>query len=335
MKQPLRLGINGFGRIGRVATRIALDRQNIQIVAINSRADATSHAYLLKHDSTYGTFSQDVEVSGKNLRVDGQNIAVYQESDPSMIPWKEAGVDVVLEATGAFTTIEKASAHINGGAKKVIVTAPPKDAMPTYCLGVNTDTYDPSQMVVSNASCTTNCLATVAKVLDDAFGIERGFMTTTHSYTDSQNLLDNSHKKDMRLARSAPNNIIPTETGASKALDMVLPQLSGKIIASSIRVPSATGSLIDLIVELKNSVTKDQVNASFEEAQQKGMNGILALSYEPLVSSDIRGTQWSALVDGSLTAVHGNLINVKAWYDNEWGYATRLVDLAEFIYSHS
>lgn len=331
MKQPLRLGINGFGRIGRVATRIALDRKNIQIVAINSRADVTSHAYLLKHDSTYGMISHDIHHEEGMLIVDNQSIAVYQEADPSLITWSNTQVDIVIEATGAFTTVEKASAHLKGGAKKVIVTAPPKDTMPTYCMGVNHTIYDNSQSVVSNASCTTNCLATVAKALDDAFEIRRGFMTTTHAYTDSQNLLDNSHKKDMRLARSAPNNIIPTQTGASKALDMVLPQLSGKIMASSIRVPTATGSLIDLIVEISKSVSKEELNKAFEQVAEKDMKGILGVSYEPIVSSDIRGTNWSALVDASLTAAHGNLINVKAWYDNEWGYATRLIDLAEYI----
>ncbi len=330
--KKIRIGINGFGRIGRVAARIISGRTDAELAAINSRADAASHAHLLTYDSSYGVFNHKVKAEGNHLTIDGRYIAVYQKKDPSEIPWREANVDIVFEATGAFRSLEEASKHLTAGAKRVIVSAPPKDNMPTFCMGVNEKNYDHiKDTVVSNASCTTNCLSTVAKVLHDEFEIIRGFMTTTHSYTDSQNLLDNSHKKDLRLARAAACNIIPSDTGASRALGLVLPDLRGKIISSSIRVPTPTVSLIDLTVEVGTEGDADDINKAFERAAKESMNGILAISYEPLVSTDLKGSPYSSIVDGLLTKTSGNMISVKAWYDNEWGYATRLVDLAEYV----
>ena len=332
--KKVRVGINGFGRIGRIATRIALARPGIEIVAINSRADSTSHAYLLKYDTTYGIFPHVIETKPNQIVVDKKPIQVFQVADPSQIPWKKAEVDIVVEATGAFRRLSDAQKHLSSGAKRVVVSAPPKDAIPTFCMGVNHHRYDPkTDRVISNASCTTNCLATVAKVLHDSFTITKGFMTTTHAYTDSQNLLDNSHKKSLRLGRSAANNIIPSDTGASHALGIVIPDLSGKIISSAIRVPVITGSLIDLTVEVKKKPSVETVNQAFEQAEKGLLRGILALSYDPLVSSDIRGSSLSALVDEKLTQVFDQMINVKAWYDNEWGYSTRLIDLVEYVAS--
>lgn len=326
-----RIGVNGFGRIGRMACRIACQHNNVEIGAINSRADSSSHAQLLRYDSTYGVFPHKVETNKGNVYIDGKKILVYQKENPADIPWEKARVDIVLEATGAFRSYNLAKGHLKRKVKKVIISAPPKDNIPTFCLGVNENKYDPNnQHIISNASCTTNCLAVVAKVLDDNFGIIKGFMTTVHSFTDSQNLLDNSHKKSMRLGRSAIQNIIPTETGASFALSLVIPQLGGKIISSSIRVPTATVSLIDLTVEVERQTDVESVNTAFRKA--KGMmKGILDITDEPLVSSDFKGSPFSAIVDGMLTKVNGNMINVKAWYDNEWGYAQRLVELAVFL----
>lgn len=327
-KQPVRVGVNGFGRIGRIATRIAREREGIEIVAINSRADSSSHAYLLAHDSTYGTFPHTVLAKDNAIEIDGKRIAVFKESDPAAIPWSDTGVDIVWEATGAFRSIELAQKHRVAGAKRVVVTAPPKGEMPVFCMGVNHETYNPqTHHIVSNASCTTNCVATTLKVVHEVAEILYGYMTTIHSYTDSQNLLDNSHKKDLRLARSAPNNIIPAATGASTALGMVLPSLKGKILSSAIRVPTPTVSLIDCILKVKKQVTKDAINEAFQRQSTGAMQGILTLSHDPLVSSDIRGSSYSTVVDGLLTSVHEDLVSIKAWYDNEWGYATRLVDL--------
>lgn len=330
--KPIRIGINGFGRIGRVAARIALKREGLTLAAINSRADSASDAHLLKYDSSYGIFPASITSTTDSISIDGETVLVFAESDPKNIPWKKASVDIVLEATGVFRGHSEASVHRNAGAKKVIITAPAKDSMPTFCLGVNHASYNPhNDHVVSNASCTTNCLATTAKVIDDAFGIVRGFMTTIHSYTDSQNLLDNSHKKDLRLARAAALNIIPAATGASKTLGLVLPHLTGKIYSQAIRVPTATVSLIDLVVEIKKTVSADKINNAFKNYADKNLNGILGISFGPIVSSDVRGSSLSSLIDGQLTQVNGNLVNVKAWYDNEWGYATRLIDLAQYI----
>lgn len=328
--KKIKVGINGFGRIGRVAARIALNRKTIELVAINSRADSLSHAYLLRHDTTYGLFEKHVSENKGNLEVDGHIIKVIQENEPSRIPWGSMGVDVVIESTGIFRDQKSASAHLDAGAKLVVISAPPKDDIPTFCIGVNDHLLEISKnKIISNASCTTNCLATVAKVLEENFGIVKGFMTTVHAYTDSQNLLDNSSRLDLRLARSAPNNMIPSSTGASKALGLVLPSLKGKIISSSLRVPLNTVSIIDLTVELEKKADIDGINKAFENAAQNKLSGILKLSFDHLVSSDIKGSTFSSVVDGFLTTVNGNMLNVKAWYDNEWGYTARLIDLVE------
>lgn len=328
--KKIKVGINGFGRIGRVAARIALNRKNIELVAINSRADSSSHAYLLQHDTTYGLFDKHVSENSGNIEVDGKIIKVFKENEPANIPWLSLGVDIVIESTGMFRDKKSASGHLQAGAKAVVISAPPKDDIPVFCMGVNDKLLELNKnKIVSNASCTTNCLATVSKVLEENFGIVKGFMTTVHAYTDSQNLLDNSHRKDFRLARSAPNNMIPSSTGASYALGLVLPVLKGKIISSSLRVPLNTVSIIDLTVELRKEADKEAINKAFEKAAGKVLAGILQLSYDYLVSSDIKGSTFSSIVDGSLTSVSGNLVNVKAWYDNEWGYAFRLIDLVE------
>lgn len=329
----VRIGINGFGRIGRIATRIALERKGVEVVAINSRADATSHAYLLKYDSSYGIFSHTITALDDKLLVGTQRIHISQKSSPEEIPWKKTKVDVVLEATGSFRKATEAQLHIHAGAQYVIITAPPKDDIPTFCLGVNDDGWNPRRhYVISNASCTTNCLAVICKVLDEGFTIERGFMTTTHAYTDSQNLLDNSHKKDLRLGRSAALSIIPTSTGASKALEKVMPSLAGKIISSALRVPISTVSLVDLSVNVGKKTTKEKVNKAFVDASKKELRGILAVTNDPVVSVDMRGNSHSAIVDAELTEVNGDtFVNVKAWYDNEWGYASRLIDFCEKI----
>lgn len=329
--KKIRLGINGFGRIGRVATRIAANRKNIEIAAINSRAEIRSHAYLLKHDSTYGTFEKSVEIKEGKIWLGGKPVLIFQESDPKNIPWSSAKVDIVVESSGVFRDFQSAGAHLGETVKMVVISAPPKDNIPTYCMGVNQDKFNSRKdKIISNASCTTNCLATVAKVLEDNFGIVNGFMTTIHSYTDSQNLLDNSHKKDLRLSRSAPQNMIPSSSGASYALSAVIPQLKDKIISSSLRVPTASVSLIDLIVTVKKKTTAEEVNKAFLQASSSYLKNILQLSFSELVSSDIKGNPASSVVDGMLTRVNDNMVNVKAWYDNEWGYATRLVDLIEF-----
>lgn len=329
------MGINGFGRIGRCAARIALENPQLELAAINSRANVTSHAYLLKHDTIYGDFSHRVTSQGSSLIVDKSEIAVYQQHDPASIPWKKHKVDIVLETTGVFKSLATAGRHLSSGVKKVIISAPPKDNMPTFCFGVNHRQYDPEKMhVINNASCTTNCLAAVAKVLEDSFGIQKGFMTTTHAYTDSQNLLDNSHKKDLRLTRSAPNNLIPSSTGASESLGKVIPSLSGRIISSSLRIPQSSISLIDLVILINKKASAENINTAYKLVATTSLKNVLAYSEEPLVSSDIKNSSlksYSAVIDGLLTQANGNLINIKAWYDNEWGYASRLIDMALYI----
>lgn len=332
MKKKIKLAINGFGRIGRIAARIVLEKDNIDLVAINSRADAYSHAHLLKYDSVYGIFDKSIEADSSHLIVGNKIIEVYREENPSNIPWKKTAVDIVLEATGVFKTKKECQKHIKAGAKMVIVTAPAKDELKTFCFGVNHLSFDPKEdIVVSNASCTTNCLAIVAKVLDESFAIISGFMTTVHSYTDSQNLMDNSHKKNLRLARAAVLNIIPSTTGASSALALVLPNLKGKINSLSLRVPTPTVSLIDLMVKVAKKTNVEQINSAFSNASKKTLSGILDITFKPLVSSDVKGSSLSALVDGCLTQVKDDLVNVKAWYDNEWGYTSRVIDLVDFI----
>jgi len=324
----INIGINGFGRIGRLILRITENNPNINVVAINSRSDANSHALLTKYDSTYGTFAKEVKAENNNLFIDGREIKVFQESDPNNIPWDTVNVDIVVESTGIFRTKERCLPHFKPGVKRVIISAPGQNIDGTFVMGVNEETFDPeNHTVISNASCTTNCLAPVAKVLDENFGIEQGIMTTIHAFTNDQNILDNSHKKDMRRARTATASIIPTSTGAAKAVSLVLPKLAGKLTGLSLRVPTQTVSMVDLVVTLKKSATKEKINKMFENNASK----YLGINNLPLVSSDFTGSNYSAVIDTEYTSVMGgNLVKVLAWYDNEWGYSARLVDLIEF-----
>lgn len=327
----LKLAINGFGRIGRLVFRTAIKRQDIEIVAVNDLTDAAMLAHLLKYDSVHGAFDAEVTSEGEYLVVNGKNVRVYAETDPAKLPWGELDVDIVVESTGRFTDYDSAHKHVEAGAKKVIVSAPGKN-MPTYVMGVNNEKYDAANdVVVSNASCTTNCLSPVAKVLDEQFGIKRGMMTTVHSYTNDQKILDLPHK-DYRRARAAAQSMIPTTTGAAVAVAKVLPQLAGKLDGMAIRVPTPNVSLVDLVVELEKEVTPEEVNAALKEASENQLNGILAYSELPLVSIDYNGNVASSTVDSLSTMVlEGNLVKVLAWYDNESGYSTRVVDLAEYM----
>lgn len=327
----LKLAINGFGRIGRLVFRTAVKRQDIEIVAVNDLTDAAMLAHLLKYDSVHGTFDAEVTSEGEYLVVDGKNVRVYAEKDPANLPWGELDVDIVIESTGRFTNYEAAHKHVEAGAKKVIVSAPGKE-MPTYVMGVNHENYDAAHdVIVSNASCTTNCLAPVAKVLDEQFGIKRGMMTTVHSYTNDQRILDLPHK-DYRRARAAAQSMIPTTTGAAVAVAKVLPQLKGKLDGMAIRVPTPNVSLVDLVVELEKEVNAETVNEALREASEHELKGILAYSELPLVSIDYNGNVSSSTVDSLSTMVlEGNLVKVLAWYDNESGYSTRVVDLAEYM----
>ena len=335
----VRVGINGFGRIGRSFFRACIGNEDIEIVAINDLTDPKTLAHLLKYDSVHGVLSQDVQAGEGSIIFDGKEIKVFSHSDPAEIRWGDLGVDVVIESTGVFRKRESAQIHLKGGAKKVIITAPAKDPDITIVLGVNEDCYDPSSHhIVSNASCTTNCLAPMVKVLDDAFGIERGYMVTVHAYTNDQRLLDLPHK-DLRRARSAGINIIPTTTGAAKAIGLVLPHLQGKLDGTARRVPVADGSLTDLTVMVKKAPgSAEEVKEKFKEAQDRYKNSgkpylkeILEYSEDPLVSSDIVGNPHSVIFDAPLTAVSGNLVHVSGWYDNEWGYSCRLRDLLIFM----
>ncbi len=330
---PLRVGINGFGSIGRRFFRIAMGRPGMEIVAVNDLTSPATLAHLLKYDSTYGTLAADVQALEGAIRVQGRTVRILAERDPGALPWSSLGVEVVVESTGLFTQREKAAAHLNsGGAKKVVISAPAKGEDLTVVMGVNQDRYDPARHhVISNASCTTNGLAPVAKVLDDAFGIERGLMTTIHSYTNDQRILDLPHK-DLRRARAAAVNIIPTTTGAARAIGKVLPQLEGRMNGMSFRVPTPSVSVVDLVATLRRPAEVDEVNDAMERAAATGpLQGILGVSREPLVSSDFRGTSLSSVVDALSTMAVADLVKVVAWYDNEWGYSTRLVDLVEFI----
>ncbi|SMC02702.1 glyceraldehyde 3-phosphate dehydrogenase [Sulfobacillus thermosulfidooxidans DSM 9293] len=329
----VRVGINGFGSIGRRFFRIAQKQDIFEIVAINDLTDATTIAHLLKYDSNYGIFDADVRAEGSNLIVNGKEIVVSAQRDPGAIPWKQYGVDIVIESTGLFTDANKARAHIEGGgAKKVIISAPASHEDRTIVLGVNQQLYDPSRdNVISNASCTTNCLAPVAKVLDEVFGIESGMMTTVHSYTNDQKLLDLPHK-DLRRARAGAINIIPSSTGAARALHLVLPQLKGKLNGMSLRVPTPVVSIVDLTVNTRESVSVEAINESFQKAAETSLKGILQFTDKPLVSSDFKGNPHSSIVDGLETMVVGDhMAKVLAWYDNEWGYANRLVELTELV----
>jgi len=335
----LKVAINGFGRIGRLTMRAMLARKspNFEVIAINDLAPLETNAHLLKYDTNFGRYHGTVEIKDGKMTVDGKVIQDFSEKDPAALPWKRIGVDLVIESTGAFTDPAKAAAHITAGAKNVIVSAPfkgePGPENPTLVLGVNDEVFDPKKhTVISNASCTTNCLAPVAKVLNDSFGIVKGFMTTVHAYTNDQMVLDIVHKGDLRRARAAALNIIPTSTGAAKALHLVVPALKGKMNGLSLRVPVGTGSLVDLVCQLEKTATAESVNAAFVEAAKGRMKGILDVTNDPIVSSDIKGSEFSSIVDAKETMVIGdNLVKVLAWYDNEWGYSSRLVDLVEMI----
>ena len=329
----VKVGINGFGRIGRLAFRYALENGNgVDIVAINDLTDANMLAHLLKYDSIHGALKEDVRVEGSSIFVGDKEIKVYSESEPANIPWGELGVEIVIESTGVFRKREQAQKHIDAGAKKVIISAPGTNEDFTTVLGVNEEDYDPeNHHVISNASCTTNCLAPFAKVLHEKFGIKRGLMTTIHSYTTDQKILDLPHK-DYRRARAAALNIVPTTTGAAKAVAKVLPELEGKLNGMAVRVPTPTGSLVDLVVELEKDVTAEDVNNAFKEAAEGSMKGVLAYTEDPIVSSDIVGNTHSSIVDGLSTMVmEGNQVKVVSWYDNEVGYASRCIDLAKFL----
>jgi glyceraldehyde 3-phosphate dehydrogenase len=332
----IKVGINGFGRIGRNVLRAIFQHPekygNIQVVSINDLTNAATLAHLLKYDSIFGIFEGTVSHTEKSIIVNGKEILVHSEKDPKALPWKSEGVDVVVESTGQFTSKDKALLHLEAGAKKVIISAPAKGEDITIVLGVNEDKYDPAQHhIISNASCTTNCLAPVVKVLNDAFGIERGLMTTIHSYTNDQRILDLPHK-DLRRARAAALSMIPTTTGAAKAVTLVIPELKGKLDGGAIRVPTPDVSLTDFVCTVKKTVTEKDVNAALKEAAQGKLKGILQYCEEELVSIDFTGNPHSSIVDSMLTKViEGNMVKVMAWYDNEWGYSLRVIDLIEYI----
>jgi glyceraldehyde 3-phosphate dehydrogenase len=331
-----KIGINGFGRIGRQVLRAIKERhsETLEVVAINDLFDAATNAHLFKYDSTYGPYRGTVEVKDGHLLVDGKKISVTAERDPGTIKWKEMGVELVIESTGLFTDATKAKAHISsGGAKKVIVSAPAKNEDITIVLGVNADKYDPAKHhIVSNASCTTNGLAPVAKVLNDKFGIQKGLLTTVHAYTNTQKLQDLA-AKDMRDARAAPQNIVPSETGAARAVGLVIPELKGKFGGMAFRVPTPTVSVIDFTATLDKEASKEQIRQAMLEYAQGPMKGILAVTDEPLVSTDLKGSTYSSTYSAIDTLVLGNMVKVVAWYDNEWGYACRTADLAAMMAS--
>src|SRR5512143_3722447 len=329
----IRVAINGFGRIGRNVLRASINEPELEFVAINDITDAATLAHLLKYDSVHGRFGSEVKVKGSVLIVGGKEIKVLAETDPAQLPWKEMKVDVVVESTGRFTDRAGASKHLAAGAKKVLISAPAKEPDLTVVLGVNEKEYDKKKHnIISNASCTTNCLAPVAKVLDDNFGVVKGLMTTIHSYTADQRLQDPPHK-DLRRARSAAMSMIPTTTGAARAIGLVMPQLKGKMDGLAIRVPTPNVSVVDLVVELKKPATADAVNKALKAEANGKMKGVLAYSEEPLVSIDLNGNPNSSIVDSTLTSVmEGNMVKVIAWYDNEWGYSCRIRDLVLFIF---
>jgi glyceraldehyde 3-phosphate dehydrogenase len=330
----VKIGINGFGRIGRNYLRAALAQgADLEIVAVNDLTDNKTLAHLLKYDSVGGVLDEEVSFTEDSITVGDKTIKVFEERDPANLPWGELGVDIVIESTGRFTKAEDAKKHVAGGAKKVLISAPATGDDATIVMGVNEETYDPeTDVIISNASCTTNCLAPLAKVFNDAFGIERGFMMTAHAYTADQNLQDGPHS-DLRRARGAAINIVPASTGAAKAIGLVLPELNGKLSGSSYRVPVPTGSIVDLtIVTPTEGLTVDQVNEVYKKAAAEGrLSGILAYTEDPIVSSDIQGNPHSSIFDAELTNVSGNLVKVSSWYDNEWGYSNRLVDLTEYV----
>lgn len=329
---PASIAINGFGRIGRMVFRQAILQNDINVVAINATYPPETLAHMIKYDTNHGTFSADIIVEKNALIVNGKRVLLVADRDPLKLPWKEMNIDIVIEATGKFNERERAALHLQAGAKKVILTAPGKNEDVTIVMGVNDDQLNIEQHdVISNASCTTNCLAPVAKVLNDTFGIENGLMTTVHAYTNDQMNLDNPHK-DLRRARACAQSIIPTSTGAAKALSLVLPELKGKLHGLSLRVPTPNVSLVDLVVDLQTDVTVEEINAAFIEASKGSMKGILGFTTEPLVSIDFNSDPHSAIVDGLTTMVIGSRkVKVLAWYDNEWGYSARVIDLTKKV----
>jgi glyceraldehyde 3-phosphate dehydrogenase len=329
----LKIAINGFGRIGRCVARIAAKRDDVEVVAINDMASMDMMLYLLKNDSVHGTFGSEIaQVDGEHISIDGTKIRVFSDRDPKNLGFADCGADMVLECTGVFLTQESAQVHIDNGVEKVLFSAPAKDKeTPTFVIGVNEDKYD-GQKIVSNASCTTNCLGPVAKVLDDAFGIEKGLMTTIHSYTNDQNILDVKHSKDKRRARAGAVNMIPTTTGAAKAIGLVMPQLVGKLHGQSVRVPTPDVSMVDLNVVVKKETSIEEVNAVFNEMADTKLKGLLLMDKEMRVSQDFVGCEYSSIVAEDLTQViGGDMVKIMAWYDNEWGYSMRLIDMALHI----
>ena len=328
----VRIGINGFGRIGRNYFRAALAKgSDLEIVAVNDLTDNRALAHLLKYDSTAGVLKESVDLDGDRIVVDGKPVQVLEQRDPAQLGWGDLGVDVVIESTGRFTKADDARKHIEAGAKKVIISAPATGEDGTFVMGVNEGTYDPASMhILSNASCTTNCLAPLAKVFNDAFGIEHGLMTTVHAYTADQNLQDGPHS-DLRRARAAALSIIPTSTGAAKAIGLVLPELKGKLDGFALRVPVPVGSITDLTVTASRTVSVDEVKAAYREAADGPLKGILKYVTDPIVSADIVGDPHSSLFDAELTRVIGDQVKLSSWYDNEWGYSSRLVDLTDYV----
>jgi glyceraldehyde 3-phosphate dehydrogenase len=322
----MKVAINGFGRIGRLAFKVLLEKSNVEVVAINDLTDNKTLAHLLKYDSVQGKFDGTVEYTDESLIVNGIKIHATAERDPAALPWAALGVDVVLESTGFFTSPEGAGKHLQAGAKKVVISAPASGDIKTVVLGVNDDSLDGSETILSNASCTTNCLAPMVKVLDDLMGVESGFMTTIHSYTSDQRLLDAPHR-DLRRARAASLSIIPTSTGAAKAVGLVLPHLAGKLNGNSLRVPTPTGSATDFVVTLKRDTTVEEVNAAFKKASETNLKGILEYTEDPIVSIDIVGNPHSCIFDSDITMVQGNTVKIMGWYDNEAGYSNRVADL--------
>ncbi len=322
----IKVAINGFGRIGRLAFKALLEKENVQVVAINDLTDTKTLAHLLKYDSTQGKFGGTVEAAADGIIVNGTKIGITAEREPKNLPWASLGVDVVLESTGRFVDEAGASGHLEAGAKKVVISAPAKGNIPTVVLGVNDDILTGDEKIMSNASCTTNCLAPIAKVLHDNFGLEQGFITTIHAYTADQNLQDAPHN-DLRRSRAAAINMVPTSTGAAKAVGLVLPELNGKLDGNSMRVPTPTGSITDLVATLKREVTVEEINAAMKAAAEGPMKGILKYTEDPIVSSDIVGDPHSSIFDAGITSVNGKMVKVASWYDNEAGYSQRAADL--------
>ncbi|MFB1023051.1 MAG: type I glyceraldehyde-3-phosphate dehydrogenase [Vicingaceae bacterium] len=332
MKEKVRVAINGFGRIGRLAFRELTEKSNVEVVAINDLTDLTTLAHLLKFDSVHGKFGHEVKIENNSLFVNDKEVKVFSEPSPSKLPWGELAVDIVIECTGRFLTQKSAEQHLSAGAGKVVLSAPAKDDIKTIVLGVNEESLTKDDLIVSNASCTTNCLAPMVKVLDEAFGIEKGYISTIHAYTADQNLQDAPHK-DLRRSRAAAMSIIPTTTGAASAVGKVLPSMLGKLDGIALRVPIPDGSLTDFTAVLNKDVTKEQVNEAFKNAAKNQLKGILEYSTDPLVSIDIVGNSHSCILDSQLTSANGNLVKIVGWYDNEFGYSTRITELSMLMTS--